>query len=85
MAAMTKQSCQQPRTNRITRSQVKISAKALIIMAKAHASTTSDPLTHAEEMDSPHHNHWKQAMEDECTSILLNNTFTTVNSWEARQ
>jgi len=40
MAAMTKQSCQPPRTNRITRSQVKISANALIIMAKAVASTS---------------------------------------------
>jgi len=84
MAAMTKQSCQ-PRSNRITRGLVKISANALIIMAKAHASTTSDPFTYAEAMDSPQHWHWKHAMEDEFTSILLNNTFTTVNSWEARQ
>jgi len=81
---MTNQSCQQ-RTNRITRGQVKISANALIIMAKALASTTSDPSTYVEAMDSPHHEHWKQAMEEECTSILLNNTFTTFNPQEARQ
>jgi hypothetical protein len=36
----------------MTRSQVKISANALIIMAKALASTTSDPFTYAEAMDS---------------------------------
>jgi len=36
-------------------------------------------------MDSPQHEHWKRAMEEECTSILLNDTFTTVNSREARQ
>jgi len=88
-AAMTKQSCQPqpPRTNCVTRSQVKISANALIIMAKALASTSinSDPFTYAEAMDSPQHEQWKRAMEEECTSILLNNTFTTVNSREARQ
>jgi len=46
---------------------------------------TSDPLTYVEAMDSPHHDHWKRAMEEECTSNLLNETFTTVNSREARQ
>jgi len=85
MSAMTKQSCQPPRTNWVTRSQVKISANALIIMAKALASTTSDPLTYAEAMDSPHRKHWKRAMEEECTSILLNNTFSTDNSREAKR
>jgi hypothetical protein len=84
-ASMTKQSCQQPQMNRITRSQVKISAKELIIMAKALATMTSDPLTSVEAMDSPHHKHWKQAVAEDCKSILLNNTFTTVNSWKARQ
>jgi len=88
-AAMTKQSCQPqpPCTNRVTRSQVKISANALIIMAKALPSTSinSNPFTYAEAMDSPQHEHWKRAMEEECTSILLNNTFTTVNSRESRQ
>jgi len=83
---MTKQSCQPPpHMNRITRGQVKISTNALIIMAKALASTTSDPFTYVEAMDSPQHEHWKGAMEEECTLILLNNTFTTVNSREARQ
>jgi hypothetical protein len=56
-------------------------------MAKALTSTfiNSDPFTYAEAMDSPQHEHWKRAMEAECTSILLNNTFTTINSREARQ
>jgi hypothetical protein len=36
-------------------------------------------------MDSLHQEDWKQAMEEECTSILHNNTFTTSNSLEARQ
>jgi len=89
MADMTKQSCQRqpPRTNRVTRSQVKISTNALIIMAKALASTSinSDPFTYAEAMDSAQRDDWKRAMEEECTSILLKNTFTTINSREARQ
>jgi len=85
MVAMTKQSCQPPHTDRITRNQVKISANALIITAKALPSATSDSFTYAEAMDSPKHEHWKQPMEEECTSILLNNTFTTVNSQEVRQ
>jgi len=88
-AAMTKQSCQPqpPRTNRVTRSQVKISANALIIIAMALASTSinSDPFIYAEAMDSPQRDDWKRAMEEECTSILLNNTFITIKSREARQ
>jgi hypothetical protein len=36
-------------------------------------------------MNSPQRDHWKQAMEEECTSILLNNTFKTINSREASQ
>jgi len=87
-AAMTKQSCQPPpRMNRIIRSQVKISPNVAIIMAKALALTSmnSDPFTDGEAMDSPQQNHWKRAMEEEYTSILLNNTFTTTNSHEARQ
>jgi hypothetical protein len=82
-AAMTKQSCQPPCTNCITRGQVKSSAHTLIIVAMALASTTSDPFTYAEAMDSPQHEHWKRSMEEECTSTLLNNTFTTVNSPQA--
>jgi hypothetical protein len=56
-------------------------------MAKALASTSinSDPFTYAEAMDSPQREDWKRAMYEECTSILLNNTFTTINSREARQ
>jgi hypothetical protein len=86
MAAMTKQSCQPPpRTNHISRGQVRISANALIIMGMALASMTSNPFTSMEAMDSLQHEHWKQPIEEEYTSILLNNTFTTVNSQEARQ
>jgi hypothetical protein len=84
-AAMTKQSCQKPLMNPFTRSQVKISANELILMAKDLASMTSDPLTYAETMYSPHHPHWKLEKEKECTSIWLNNTFTIVNSPEGRQ
>jgi hypothetical protein len=36
-------------------------------------------------MDSPQQDHWKRAMEEECSSILLNNTFTTVNSRDGQQ
>jgi len=85
MAPMTKQSWQPPHTNRITRGQNKISAHALLIMATALASTTSDPFTYVETMYSPQHEHWKRAMEAECTSIQLDNTSSTANSREARQ
>jgi len=67
-AAMTTQCCQPqpPRTNRVTRSQVKISANALIIMAKALRSTSinSDPFTYVEAMNSPQRDDWKRAMEE---------------------
>jgi len=81
------QSYQTPRMNRVTRCQVKISANALIIMAKALASRpiNSNPFTYVEAMDSPQRDHWKRAMEEEFTLILLNNTFTTLNSREATQ
>jgi hypothetical protein len=89
MAAITNQSSepQPPITNCVTRRQVKICGNALIIMAKAVASTSfnSDPFTDAEAMDSPPRDDCKRAMEEECTSILLNNTFTTINSQEASQ
>jgi hypothetical protein len=86
---MTKQSWQlhPPLTNRVGRSQVKIAQNAQIIIAKALASTSinSDPFTDVEAMDSPQGDHWKRKMGEECTSILLNNIFTTINSREARQ
>jgi hypothetical protein len=55
-------------------------------MAKALASTSinSDPLTYVEAMNSPQRDDWKRAIKEECTSILLDNTFTTVNFREAR-
>jgi hypothetical protein len=36
-------------------------------------------------MESPKRDHWKRAMVEESTSILLNNTFSALNSREARQ
>jgi hypothetical protein len=87
-AATTKQSChpQLARMNRVARSQVKISANALIIMAKALASMfiNTHRVRYAEAMDSPQRDDWKRAMEEECRSILLSSTFTTINSREAR-
>jgi hypothetical protein len=89
MVAMSNQSCklQLPRTNCVTRSLGKISTNVQIIIAKALASTSinSNPFTYAEAMDSPQQGDWKRVMEEECTSILLNNTFTTNNSPEERQ
>ena len=88
VAATTKKSTPKQSTmSRITRSQVKISAGALIIMAKALSSisTNGDPFTYAEAMQSPQRDNWRQAMNEESESILLNNTFTAVNSREARQ
>jgi len=87
MAPMPKQIWQIPRTDRITRSQVRISANISIIMAKTLALTSinSDLLTNAEAIDSTRRYGSKRAMEEECTSILLNNTLTTINSQEARQ
>jgi hypothetical protein len=56
-------------------------------MAKALASTfiNTHRFRYAEAMDSPQRDDWKRAMEEECRSILLNSTFTTINSREARQ
>jgi len=34
-------------------------------------------------MASPQRNHWKRAMEEESMTILLNNTFSALNSWDA--
>jgi len=36
-------------------------------------------------MESPQRDHWKRAMEEESTSILLNNTFSARISREAQQ
>jgi len=49
------------------------------------SEATGDPYTYAEAMESPQRDHWKRAMEEETTSILLNNTFSALNSWEAQQ
>jgi len=49
------------------------------------SAATGDPFTYAEAMESPQRDHWKRAMEEESTLILLNNTFSALNSREARQ
>jgi hypothetical protein len=69
-----------PIATRVTRSQGKNSAEALTA-----SEATGDPFTYAEAMESPQRDHWKRAMEEESTSILLNNTFSALNSREARQ
>jgi len=69
-----------PIGSRVTRSQGKNSAEALTASA-----ATGDPFTYAAAMESPQRNYWKRAMEEESTSILLNNTFSGLNSREARQ
>jgi len=67
-----------PIRSRVTRSQGKASAAAL-------TASASDPFTYAEAMESPQRNHWKRAMEEESTSILLKTTFSPLNSRESRQ
>jgi len=54
-------------------------------MASALASTTinGDTSTYAEAMAGPLTDHWKRAIDEESTSILINNTLTTVK--EAKQ
>jgi hypothetical protein len=69
-----------PMAHRITSSQGTASAEALTA-----SEATGDPFTYADAMESPQQDHWKRAMEDESTSILLNNTFSALNSREARQ
>jgi hypothetical protein len=84
---MTKKSTQgpPPTTRRVTRSQGKASAEALMASALASTTINGDPSTYAEAMAGPLRDHWKRAIDEESASILLNNTFTTVNSKEAKQ
>jgi hypothetical protein len=55
-------------------------------MASALTSSTinGDPSTYAEAMAGPIGHHWKRAIDEQSTSILMNDTFTTVNSKEAK-
>jgi len=69
-----------PMASWVTRSQGKASAEALTA-----SEDTGDPFTYTEAMESPQPDHWKRAMEEESTLILLNNTFSTLNSPEAWQ
>jgi hypothetical protein len=49
------------------------------------SDATGDPFTDTEAMEWPQRDHWQSAMEEENTSVQLNNTFSTLNSWHARQ
>jgi len=55
------------------------------VEALTASEATGDPFTYAEAMESPQRNQWKRAMEEESTSILLNNTFSARKSREALQ
>jgi len=70
---------------RVKRSQVKASAEASIASALASTTINGDLSTYAEAMAGPLRDHWKRSIDEESASILLNNTFTTVNSKEAKQ
>jgi len=67
-----------PIASRVTRSRGKASAEGF-------RASIEDPFTYMEAMESPQRDHWKRAMEEESTSILLNYTFSALNSGEARQ
>jgi hypothetical protein len=67
-----------PIGSRVTRSQGKVSTEAL-------TASATDSFTYAEAIESPQRDHWKIAMEEESTSILLDNTFSALNSREALQ
>jgi len=82
-AAATKKSSQvlqaapaPPIGSRVTRSQDKASAEALMASA-------ADPFTYAEAMERSQRVHWKRAKEEKSTLILLNNTFSALNSQKA--
>jgi len=61
--------------NLLTRSQCKGSAEALTA-----SEATGDSFTLAEAMECPQRDHRKRAMEEESTLILLDNTFSALNS-----
>jgi hypothetical protein len=62
----------------VTRSQGKAFSEAL-------TASAADPFTYAEDMESPQRNLSKRVIGEESMSILLNNTFSALNSQEARQ
>ena len=47
-------------------------------------ASTADAFRFAEAMQSPAQDHWRRVMEEEVTSIMLNNTFSTLKSEEAQ-
>jgi len=48
-------------------------------------ASAEDPYTYVEAMESPQRDHCERVMEEESTSMLLNNTFSALNCWDARQ
>ena len=62
--------------SRVTRCQSKA-------CAEASTASTEAPYTYAEAMERPQQDHLKRALEEESTSMLLNNTFSALNSQEA--
>jgi hypothetical protein len=77
LAAVTKKSSQVPPASsvppiasRVTRNQGKAPTEALTASA-----ATGDSFTYAEAMESPQQDDWKKAMQEESTSILLNNLY----------
>jgi hypothetical protein len=69
-----------PIGSRVTKSQGKDSAEVLTA-----SEATGDPYTYVDAKESPQRDHWNRAMDRSSTSILLNNTFSTLNSREAWQ
>ena len=69
-----------PIGSHVTRCQGKACADALMV-----SEDSGHPYTYEKAMDSPQQDHWKSTMEEESTSMLLNNTFSALNSREARQ
>ena len=52
------------------------------MLARALAATVvnGDPSSYEEAMASPQKEHWKEAIREECNSILRNNTFAAMGS-----
>jgi hypothetical protein len=86
-AAAIKNSCQVPPATSalallirrcVSRSQGKSPSEVL-------TASAADPFIYAEAIESPQQDQLKRAMEKESTSILLNNTFSALNSRETLQ
>jgi hypothetical protein len=69
----------------VTRKPNPASVEALMASALPSTTINGDPSKYAEAMTGPLRDHWKQAIDEESASILLNNTFNRVCSKEAKQ